>query len=42
LGIEVFKDAIRVEKSAGRSPVLLLEDPELPAAILSAVLAAQN
>jgi len=42
LGIEVFSNAIRVEKSSGRSPVLLLGDPEIPAAILAAVLAAQG
>ena len=41
LGIEVFSDAIRVDKAAGRSPVLILPDSEIPAAILSAVLAAQ-
>jgi hypothetical protein len=42
LGIEVFSDAIRIEKSSGRSPVLVLRDPEIPAAILAAVLAAQG
>ena len=42
IGIEVFSDAIRVEKASGRSPVLLLRDPEVPAAILAAVLAAQG
>jgi len=42
IGIEVFSDAIRVEKTSGRSPVLLLRDPEIPAAILSAVLAGQG
>jgi hypothetical protein len=36
LGIEVFSDAIRVEKASGRSPVLVLPDPEVPAAILGA------
>jgi hypothetical protein len=41
-GIEVFSDAIRVEKASGRSPVLLVADPEVPAAILAAVLAAQG
>jgi hypothetical protein len=42
LGIEVFSDGIRVEKASGRSPVLVLNDPEVPAAILAAVLAAQG
>jgi hypothetical protein len=42
LGIEVFSDAIRVEKASGRSPVLILPDPEIPAALLAAVLAAQG
>jgi hypothetical protein len=41
LGIEVFSDAIRVEKASGRSSVLVLPDPEVPAAILAAVLADQ-
>jgi hypothetical protein len=42
LGIEVFSDAIRVEKASGRSPVLVLRDPEIPAAILAAIMAAQS
>jgi hypothetical protein len=42
LGFEVFSDAIRVEKASGRSPVLLLRDPEIPAAIMAAVLATQG
>jgi hypothetical protein len=42
LGIEVFSDAIRIEKASGRSPVVVLQDPEIPAAILSAELAAQG
>jgi hypothetical protein len=41
LGIEVFSDAIRMEKASGRSPMLVLNDPEIPAAILTALLAAQ-
>jgi hypothetical protein len=42
LGVEVCQDAIRVEKASGRRPVLILADPEIPAAILTAVLAAQG
>jgi hypothetical protein len=34
LGIEVFSDGIRVEKAAGRSPVLIIQDPAIPAALL--------
>jgi hypothetical protein len=40
--MEVFSDAIRVEKASGRGPVLVMPDPEVPAAILAAVLAAQG
>ncbi len=42
LGIEVFSDAIRVEKASGSGPVVVMPDPEVPAAILAAVLAAQG
>lgn len=40
LGIEVFSDAIKLEKASGRSPYLMLSgDTEIPAAILSEALA---
>lgn len=39
IGIEVYSDGIKLEKATGRSPVLLMVDPERAAVILSALLA---
>lgn len=39
IGIELYSDGIKLEKAAGRSPVLVMADVERAAIILSAVLA---
>jgi hypothetical protein len=42
IGIQVYRDAVEIEKSSGRNPYFMLDDTEIPAAIISAALAATS